>query len=66
MGYAIVSKALSDYNRRSTTIRNTASIAIYEAGMLSGRGIVHTLSCRDGFRVTAAFTRLPGSPFASV
>lgn len=43
MGHGAVSKALADYILDSVTMRNTISVAIYEAGILRRRsGFAHT------------------------
>lgn len=55
MSDGAVSTALSDDSLRSA-MRNTISIAIFEASMLRRiqiGGVVHTLSCREGVRATA-------------
>lgn len=53
-------------NPRSSTMRNTISVAISAAGTPRGMGLVCTLSCRKEFRVTPGLARLRGSPFASL
>ena len=66
VGHGTVSKALSDYNIRSTTMRNTISIAVDEVVMVRKRnGFAHTFmpwACR-GHCIACSFVSFP---FASL
>ena len=67
MGHgAVCLKALSDYNLRSTTMRNMIFDRHLRGRYAQEKGYVHTLSCREGSRVTARLAHLRGSPFASL